>query len=316
MKNFFGQTIIFICSFVLSLAAVELGLILLNSNGKNYNVEMWKYSKELKTKSANLDISHIHKKSSEAILQGVNIRTNSYGMRGDEPGLSFDRRILFIGSSITMGWGVDESDIFTTKIAQKFQSLGQKVDVLNSGVGNHNSTRYVENFFENHAQLDPTDIVVHYFLNDAEILANSEGNFITRNFQLGVLIWKFYHRYFSSSGVKNLETHYRNLYSKGSPAFDATKKALIKLSKYCADNNKKLYLAMVPDIHKLEDYPFLDIHLSMRKFANSNNFEFVDFLSNFQEYKSSELWNMPSDPHPNKLGHQIMADLMFATLLK
>mgnify|MGYP001327417221 CR=1 FL=1 len=40
--------------------------------------------------------------------------------------------------------------------------------VLNSGVGNHNTTRYVENFFTNHAHLNPTDIVVHYFLNDAE----------------------------------------------------------------------------------------------------------------------------------------------------
>jgi len=315
MKNFFAQATIFIFALAISIAAVEIVLILVNGNGKNYNIEMWKYSKELKIKSSNVQISHEHRKSAEALLQGVSIRTNSYGMRGDEPAESFDRRILFIGSSITMGWGVEESDVFTTQIAQKFETLGQKVDVLNSGVGNHNTTRYVENFFVNHAHLKPTDIVVHYFLNDAEILPSDQGNFITRNFQIGVLIWKIYHQFFGASGINSLEDHYNKLYTKESPGFEAMKKALIRLAKYCDENNIRLYISMVPDIHKLKNYPFADIHLTMKDFATSKNIQFIDFLNGFQKYESSELWNMPNDPHPNAIGHQIMANELFPILL-
>ena len=315
MKNFILHTSTFIFALLVSIAFVEVALIFLNSNGKNYNIEMWKYSKELKTKSPIPEISHEHKKSSEALLQGVRIRTNSYGMRGDEPASEFDRRILFIGSSITMGWGVEEKDIFTSKVAQKFQEIGETVDILNSGVGNHNSTRYVKNFFENYSVLKPTDIVVHYFLNDAEVLANNEGNFFTRNFQIGVLIWSLYHQYFSANSVISLESHYKNLYTAGSPGFEAMKAALYQLTVYCDENDINLYLAIVPDIHKLENYPFQEIHKKMKTFASLNDIKFVDFLTSFQKYQSFELWNMPNDPHPNAIGHQIMADEIFPILV-
>ena len=47
---------------------------------------------------------------------------------------------------------------------------GEQASVLNGGVGNYNAVRYVSRFFKELATLEPTDIVVQYFLRDAEDL--------------------------------------------------------------------------------------------------------------------------------------------------
>ena len=48
----------------------------------NYDIEMWRYSKELKIKTK--DIGHVHQKNKFAILQNVEINLNSDGMRSYE----------------------------------------------------------------------------------------------------------------------------------------------------------------------------------------------------------------------------------------
>jgi len=302
-------------SFLIGLVFAETALRLINSSGTNYDIEMWRYSKELKIKSSNIKLGHEHSKSHSALLQNVNIRTNSFGMRGPEPKENYDRRILFLGSSITMGWGVKEEDVFTTIIEKKFKSDGFQVDILNSGVGNYNAERYVENFFSNLKVLKPNDIVIHYFINDAEILENSNGNFITRNFQLGVIGWRALNQIFGSIEKTSLEDYYKSLYSENSQTFIRMKASLEKILEYTQKQNINLYLSIVPDIHNLENYPFYDIHDKMELLANKNNIPFINFIDEFKKIPASKLWNLTNDPHPNMIGHQVMADQLYPILM-
>ena len=258
MKEILRQLSIVTTSLFLGIILAEGTLRFFNSNGKNYDVEMWKYSKQLKFPSEDVNIGHEHKPNAKAMLQNVEIRTNKYGMRGADPLKNQDRTILFLGSSITMGWGVLEKDIFTTLLKNKFEHEQISVDILNAGVGNYNTTRYVHNYFKNLYVLKPTDIVVHYFLNDAELLVQSNGNFFTRNFQLGVLTWKLYQQVFGALSDKTLIQHYNTIYNPQSSGFTKMKKALIELSNYCKSNQINLVISMVPDIHKLKI-----IHLSI-----------------------------------------------------
>src|ERR1700730_12834131 len=101
-----------IAAVTLSFGASEAMLRVKNASMKNYDIEMWRYSKELKTHSDNPSLGHVHLKHRSALLQGVTIRTNEWGLRGPplaarDPG---KRRILFLGSSITLGWGVPEDE--------------------------------------------------------------------------------------------------------------------------------------------------------------------------------------------------------------
>ena len=53
----------------------------------------------------------------------------------------------------------------------------QKLEIINTGVGNYNTRRYINSYFEFYDKFNPNVIIVQYF-NDAEILTNERGNFL------------------------------------------------------------------------------------------------------------------------------------------
>jgi hypothetical protein len=95
-------------TLALCLLAAEAFLRLKNSAMTNYDIEMWRYADELKQKSDDAQIDFDHRRSQNALLQNTEIRLNSWGLRGPEvlPLHDDERRILFLGGSITLGWGV------------------------------------------------------------------------------------------------------------------------------------------------------------------------------------------------------------------
>ena len=167
-------------SLVLCLLAAEAFLRVKNGTMTNYDIEMWRYANELKQKSDDPQIDFDHRQSQSAILQSTEIRLNDWGLRGPDvaalqPG---QRRILFLGGSITLGWGVPEKDTLEARLERRLNDTGDAAQVLNGGVGNYNAERYVSRFFKELTPLQPTDIVVHYFLRDAEQLPAGSGNIL------------------------------------------------------------------------------------------------------------------------------------------
>jgi len=316
MKNFILSVALLVLSTVVALALGEAILRVKNSNMRNYDIEMWRYAKELKHRSDNPLLGHEHLPAKEAVLQSVTIRTNDWGLRGGPvaPSAAGTRRILVLGSSVTMGWGVEEDSTMTARLQKMFAADGEKVEVLNAGIGNYNATRYVERFFTRLAELKPTDIVVHYFLRDAEILDPGGANALLRNSQLAVTLWIATSRYLQKSGEKTLEEHYRAVYAPAAPGFLEMQKQLQRLSEYARARGIRLYLAMTPDVHDMVDYRFEFVHELMREIAARLGFVYVDLLPSMRNLTPSVLWSMPGDPHPNALGHQRMAEALYPAL--
>ncbi|MBC8283596.1 MAG: hypothetical protein H8E32_07260 [Nitrospinae bacterium] len=161
-KNFIFTAILVLVSIGITLVLGEGFLRLKNSTMRNYDIEMWKYSKVLKRKSDNPILGHEHIPSKSAILQSVEIRINKHGLRGRNIGHKQlgKKRILFLGSSITLGWGVPEEETMPERIDQMFKNDGKPAEILNAGIGNYNSTRYVERFLGHLTHLDPDVLVV------------------------------------------------------------------------------------------------------------------------------------------------------------
>src|SRR5437868_14231586 len=97
-------------SIVVAFLLGEAVLRIKNSSMTNYDIEMWRYARELKVKSSDPALDFVHQKSKTAVLQNVEVRLNEWGLRGDPvPAINpNERRILFLGASTTMGWGVRE----------------------------------------------------------------------------------------------------------------------------------------------------------------------------------------------------------------
>ncbi|NWF39490.1 hypothetical protein F3F96_10125 [Mariprofundus sp. NF] len=309
------STIVFIISIAVALLIGEGFVRAKNASMKSYDIEMWKYAKELKQSSDNPILGHEHVPNSEAVLQSVSIRINKEGMRGENiSSIKEGRRVLFIGSSITLGWGVKEVDVLTSVIQDMAKQSGQQMEVLNAGIGNYNTVRYVELFLTKLAHLNPDDIVIQYFVNDAESLEAGGGNWFLRNSQLAVTLWIALNRTFNSSGEKGLLQHYKKVYDHETAGYREMQSSLRDLADYAKKHDIRLHLAMTPDIHNLVDYPFTFIHHEIEKISNELGIHYIDLLPVLSGYDGKSLWAMPGDPHPNALGHKLMAESIYKQL--
>src|SRR5437870_11339858 len=111
-QNVLFSVVLMTASLALALGAGELILRVKNSSMTTYDIEMWRYAKDLKVRSEDPELDFDHVKSKSSVLQNVTIRLNEWGLRGGPvaPLPAGRRRILFLGGSIALGWGVPEED--------------------------------------------------------------------------------------------------------------------------------------------------------------------------------------------------------------
>lgn len=309
------RVFLFAGTMLACLGVVEVCLRLKNSSMTNYDIEMWRYARLLKVRSDNPLLGHEHRPNCQALLQSVTIRTNELGLRGGPlaPRQSEERRILFLGSSVTLGWGVAEEETVTGRVQEHFNQDHKNVTVLNGGIGNYNAARYVERFLTRLTSVDPTDIVVHGFVRDAEVLEAGGGNWLLQNSQLAVMTWTILQQRLATRRG-SLEDHYRKVYDPQGPGWQAMDQAIGRLAEYARTKGIRLYFAMTPDVHNLENYPLHFVHEQVRELAVRHGYQYLDLFPAFAGLKPEEVWAMPGDPHPNSYGHQRMADLIYPFL--
>ena len=154
----------------------EISIRIISSFLLVYNIEMLNYAKQLKEKSPLPGISHQHRPHTKANLMGVEVSVNSRGHRSVEfenPKKPTEKRIHFLGSSITLGWGVPAERVFASLIETRLnRTLGTKTGnryvAINAGVGNYNTYYEVETFKRQVDDTNPDMVVLQYYINDAE----------------------------------------------------------------------------------------------------------------------------------------------------
>jgi len=162
---------------LVSLVIAAFGLELLTrfvvDDGMQFDLEMWKYARDVKQVAADPLIGHEHAPNRQARLMGVDFRTNAQGLRDRE--YSFERvpgklRIAMLGDSLTVGWGVPVEDTFAKRIERMYAAAGIDAEVINFGVGNYNTVQEVQAFLATGHRYRPDVVVLNYFVNDAELL--------------------------------------------------------------------------------------------------------------------------------------------------
>jgi len=224
------------------------------------------------------------------------------------------KKILFIGSSISLGWGVAEDSSYVGILENKLKNENLDYQVMNGSVGNYNTFRYVENFLRNQESLETDIIVVNYFINDVEILPMGSDNWLLRNSALTASLTIAVKK-MTASKDENLMDYYNRLYNSENEGYMLMQKSLVKLSNYAEKNNTKIYFVIIPDIHFLKDYPFLSIHNKIEYTAENLNFEVLDFYDALKGIPFQDLQIIPGDSHPNAYGHRLMAEELSELIL-
>jgi len=322
VRRFLPNFLATLISLVLAVFSLELLTRLVVDDGMQFDLEMWKYARDIKQVAADPLIGHEHVPNRQARLMGVDFRTNSQGLRDRE--FSVERvpgklRIAMLGDSLTVGWGVPVDDTFAKRIERMYAAAGIDAEVINFGVGNYNTVQEVQAFLAKGHRYRPDIVVLNYFVNDAELLEPARspsplmracyacvflagrGDAVVRQF-LGGMDWAQY---------------YLSLYGDGtSQGWVEAKAAIGRLAEATKASGAKLVIANLPELHDVKDYRFGRITDLVRQAAAEHGAVFVDVLPAIADQPSSKLWVTPPDPHPNAYANELIAKALFVALQK
>jgi len=302
---------------VASLIAIGIGLELYVrlglDNGMRFDLEMWKYARCLKQVAGHPAIGHEHRPQSSAHLMGVDIRINGHKLRDDD--YDYERpadtqRILMLGDSVTFGWGVPIEQTVSKRLERRLRETGRKVDVINTGVGNYNTTMEVAYFLTEGIKYDPQVVVLNYFINDAEPTPTYKPfNFLERYSY--AYVWLSGRFDVVSRQLAHQPTwweYYSGLYE--SQGWKAAEEAIDQLSSYCHSHGIGLLIVNYPELRQLKPYRFDRVRALLREAAIHNGADYLDLYDVVRNEDESQLWVTRLDPHPNSYAHKLNTDAL------
>jgi lysophospholipase L1-like esterase len=131
------------------------------------------------------EIRYVLRPNQKSWIDDGLITVNSQGFRGPEapsrkPEGSF--RIVVIGDSLTLGWGVADNETFSARLEQLLRDHfpGQDLDVLNLGVGGYNTRQEVTFLTRKLRILRPDVVLLGFYANDVPDALEDEGGSGTR----------------------------------------------------------------------------------------------------------------------------------------
>jgi lysophospholipase L1-like esterase len=307
-------------SFAILTLGIEAYVRFVIDDGMQYDLEMWKYARDVKQLSNDPLIGHEHAPNRRTMLMGVEFNTNSQGLRDREvayakpPGRL---RLLMLGDSLTVGWGVAAESTFARRIEKMYADRGVDAEVINAGVGNYNTVQEAQYFLTRGFEYKPDIVVLNFFVNDAEPVPAHDAPSIAARVcyacifirgRLDTLVRMVL-------GHHDWASYYLGLYDGGRARgwLDA-KHAIRRLADYTRVNGIRLIVASLPELHDIAYYRLQPITELVREAASENGVEFVDILPYLRGHPSSALWVTAPDPHPNALAHQLIAKGLFDAL--
>jgi hypothetical protein len=258
---------------------------------------------------------------------GVSIRTNSFGMRDDEPERGGEplARIVVLGDSFTFGQGVAGEDTYPNVLERLLNGSASgaacRFEVLNLGVEGYATRDEAVVFREKALAWKPRLAIVGYTLNDPDTdpLQPLNRYFHTaawwehshllrrlvslkRNWDIRRLGGADYVRYLHADPRKwgSVVTAFRDIQAHASVA------------------GCRLLLAIFPIIPRgtWDGYAYDEMHDQVARAGAEAGFRVVDLREAFSKRRPDDLIVSEGDRHPNRLGHLLAAETIFEEISK
>jgi lysophospholipase L1-like esterase len=312
MKSALKNALLLLGALIFCLICLEAFTRVVLDDGKVYELEMWKYARQIKMRDAKHDIGHRHRPGAEATLMGVAVRTNSFGFRGAEipekagAGVA---RIAFVGDSITLGWGVAEQETFASQVLESLHRQGRKMEGFNLGVGNFNTSQELALFRDAGERMKPDIIVLSFTLNDAEPMPRyASDNWLARHSAAWVVLSYRVDSLLRQFGqAPDWKKHHRQLFAPDAEGWREAQRALRGFAEESRQLGAELIVFNIPELRQLKPYPFADIAAAVLTTVEEQKVRFVDLLPTVKDLEPSSLWVTVPDPHPNAKAHAAFA---------
>lgn len=338
MNKVLKRIVIVLTALVLAILAVEVLTRVIDPFGVSHFINMKRYRSELCQPRLDSDRLFDHHPNQHMELDGWEIWTDSRGLRGPEramPKPEGTKRMLFVGDSVTFGWGVDREDTFVYMVEQELnRKPGATWETVNAGHLFHDSTQeravveevgfdyepdvvflvFVANDTHPTAQMlkPATERPVKFTEEDKQEIESRQATLNLLNKIQGPL--PYTHRLLSF-----IYTNYRNASFKETPGneerdpfmldragidmdlgWELSRKAMVRLNELVTATGAKF---VVLDITK---NPKVEV------FCEEQAIPYARITH--AEDEMEDIRNSLSDPHANRKGHRQYADKILAAI--
>lgn len=319
-KNILYKLTLSLATVIIFLFLCELIIRMFYPFIKNYDLEMWRYCVSGKILIKNQNHFHENKpKSHLKNIYGVDIKINSKGLRDYEYDYSKPAgvlRILVLGDSMTLGWGVHFEDTYPKYLEKMLNAADKNIryQVINTGVGNYNLQSEVMFLKREGLKYSPDMIILGYFVNDAEILQPA-SYFLNRHSYLYTFIMSKVNILKAKFLNKDYKEYYQSLYKRGSKYRTQFEASAEELKQIVSKRNIPLLIILLPELHNLKEYAFQDIHAYVQ--STFEGYPTVNILPYLDANRApSFYWVSQEDPHYNRHAHKIVAENLYVTVKK
>lgn len=289
--------------------------------------------------SAVPDIVYELRPGLEGTFRGLSVRTNAQGLRGsrdftlEKPAGTF--RIVGLGDSNTFGWGVGEGETYLQIVQRKLDESaavrrGRRFEVLNFGVPGYNTTMEVATYEHKAARFAPDLVIIHFIGNDLGLPHFMQPPETLRTTSHSYL-WDLLHARFGSMQDEvdpDLLAHDR---SRLAP--EVRRQVRGQYQHMLGQGAYRRAMARLASLTRPRGIPVIVMALGdvsgegslAHQAADANGFRFLDASPRFYQYlidhgigTEKKDWQrtfrIPHDGHPNRVAHQLYAEVLMAEL--
>lgn len=285
----------------LSIRAISSGYIY------NYDVEMHRYGLLLKEKAPEKEVVK-HKKNKSEILMGTEVSTDCQGNRviikNELSDIKPLKTLMFLGDSITLGWGVEASKTFSGLAAME---LGSRIQVINAGVGNTNTEMEVARLRRFCLSgFIPNYLFLVWFINDAEPSYEYRS---PKWYEYSVIssLWTGWLKRLVNPLKQDYFSYYKSLYNEDKKGFQNMRRAIYDLAQLCEENKIMAEIFLIPEMHEIHHFGrFKNEYKKASKIFNDAGFQTIPGDTFFEQGDYEKYFVTPSDAHPNALANRLL----------
>ena len=296
---------------------LEAAVRLVFAHSLDFSMEMWKYAVELKRPVADPRLSFVHAPNRSAFLMGVQVSTNSHGLRDREYSESKPPdtyRIVMLGDSTTLGWGDPQDQTIPKILERELNQSGlpgfRNCEVLNAGVGNYDTVQEVEHYRLYDRAFHPDLVILDYFINDAEPVPIERHTALLSRSYLAAFAIARYDALLQFAGLRpKWNEYYAGLYADGRPGWIAAQAALGTLAEMTTADRAALLVTIIPELHQINgSYPFNHEQQKIKDILAAKKVPVIDLIDGLRGHgPENTLWATPTDPHPNAQANALIA---------
>jgi hypothetical protein len=308
-------------SVFVAVGLVEAGFRLLSGRGVLSAKEIWRAQSE----GAALQLEQV-------AIGGLRFSEEAIPERAPADDVT---RLLFLGDSFTVGWGLAErkerfTDLVEEALDTELRSRGRGgLHVFNASVGGTNPLQWASYLEALLPIFEPDAVVAVFFLRSGTTLATSlvanrkhiepirahyaakpfYGTSALATFFWNRLAWRDYTNFFK----QKLEDSYLGSREQRR-MWLIQQRYLLEIADSCKKESIPFHLVVFPLLFDLDDYEFLGVEAEIERFAAFHGIPVHSLTPGFLGRTDHELWVANNDQHPNAEAHRIAAETLLPYL--